>query len=95
MDYCRTCFASENQDCQLDWRSGDCDYSGMPSEEYAKQLTDQLLPCPFCGGKPNETVFFCGLVNHYNYYIKCINCAIKMEHDRIDKVIGMWNNRNI
>ncbi len=92
MDFCRICFASEHQDCKLDWKTGDCNWSAMTSDEYAKQLTDQLLLCPFCGGKPNEDVFFCGVINS-NYYVKCMNCSVVMNHDRTDKVIGMWNNR--
>lgn len=93
MDFCRTCFASENQDCKLDWKTGDCDWRGMPSEEYADMLTKQLLPCPFCGGKPNEAVFFCGVITNGHYSARCIPCSVKLEDDRIDKVIANWNAR--
>lgn len=89
MDFCRTCFASENQNCKHD---GECDWRGMPSEEYAEQLTRKLLPCPFCAGKPNVDVFFGGIINGH-YFARCIPCAVKLEDDRIDKVIANWNSR--
>jgi|WetSurMetagenome_2_1015567.scaffolds.fasta_scaffold1518146_1 hypothetical protein len=90
MDFCRVCHTSEFRDCKL--YDGECKWSAMPSEEYAKMLSEKLLPCPFCGGKPNEDVFFCGIVNGH-YSARCIPCAVKLEDDRIDKVIANWNAR--
>jgi hypothetical protein len=64
----------------------------QPSEE-SKKLTDKLRPCPLCGGLPGKEVFFCGIVRPGQYEVKCINCSLSTVHDRIDKVIGIWNNR--
>lgn len=53
-------------------------------------------PCPFCGKGPDD---ICG-VEHGSvkgkgsqFFVQCVNCAVRMEQDRRDKVIGMWNNR--
>lgn len=91
MEYCITCGAAETQDCK---NNDDCDWRGMSSEKLAEELTQKLLPCPFCGGKPHESVFFCGLARPGHYEIKCINCSIVIRQDRQDKLIGMWNTRH-
>lgn len=49
----------------------------------------ELKPCPFCGGIPLE-----GHTGKLNYTIKCHECGLTMEHDRIDKIRGEWNKRN-
>lgn len=65
----------------------------IPAVYSADKLTDKLLPCPFCGGLPHDAVFFVGYLSAGNFGIKCIQCGVAMYQDRIDKVIGIWNNR--
>lgn len=55
----------------------------------------QLLPCPYCGMTTND---LCGVEygrNHVTswFFVQCVNCSVRMEQDRMDKVIGMWNTR--
>lgn len=55
-------------------------------------LSNNIEPCPFCGGAEGEQVFL-GRTEPDHYQITCICCSVKMKHDRKDKVIGIWNNR--
>lgn len=55
-------------------------------------LSNNIEPCPFCGGTEGEQVFL-GRTEPDHYQITCICCAVRMKHDRKDKVIGIWNNR--
>lgn len=57
-------------------------------------LTNNIEPCPFCGGTEGEQVFL-GRTEPDHFQITCICCSIKMKHDRKDKVIGIWNNRKL
>jgi Lar family restriction alleviation protein len=55
-----------------------------------KEITAELIPCPFCGSDPewiNEALA------DSHFYIRCSHCRFVMKEDRRDKVIGMWNTR--
>lgn len=54
-----------------------------------------LLPCPFCGGKPRDDVWIGPIPDTGHWYIKCGHCGCNMKHDRRDKVISIWNHRKI
>lgn len=58
-----------------------------------RQMTHNILPCPFCGGEIGEDVFI-GHIPPAHYQIKCSWCNITMKHDRRDKVISFWNTRD-
>jgi hypothetical protein len=91
MKICETCGAFENQDCKNG--ENECDWIGISSDIIANRYTDQLKPCPLCGGKPHDSVMFCGLLRPGRYEVKCIVCNLAISNDRIDKVIDMWNRR--
>lgn len=57
-----------------------------------------LLPCPFCGGKPRLLHENLG-INKYSY-IKCMGCdtesgkfIISADHSCDDKAVEAWNRR--
>ncbi len=58
------------------------------------QRTD-VLPCPYCGMTTND---LCGVeygrkIETAVFFVQCVNCSVRMEQDRMDKVVGMWNTR--
>ena len=59
----------------------------------ASNSTD-LLPCPFCGGKPYVTERDIGSRN-LHWLIICIPCRVKMTVYREDKIgaTQAWNTR--
>lgn len=65
----------------------------MTPQEAADRYTNKLLPCPLCNGQPGEHVFFAGYITPGNYQAKCTQCHLIVSQDRIDKVIGIWNQR--
>ena len=61
-------------------------------------MTDELKPCPFCGG---EAKIKCGeIVNRYNtavyrhYHVECMSCGVDTRNfDTDDEAIEAWNRR--
>ncbi len=49
---------------------------------------NEVLPCPFCGN-----IELCFSAVNSQYSIRCIPCGVQMSHDRKDKVISYWNQR--
>jgi hypothetical protein len=58
-----------------------------------EKLTDRLLPCPFCGGKPNEHVFFAGLLRPGRYEVRCIPCNVKIYETTGLQRVGRKSNQ--
>lgn len=50
-----------------------------------------LLPCPFCGKKPNEPVLY-DEVNEWA--IECLNCDYEVADVSKIELIKKWNTRN-
>ena len=46
----------------------------------------ELLPCPFCGGKP-------GIANALKVIINCWDCDASVSHKNPDEAIAKWENR--
>ena len=63
-------------------------------------MTDELKPCPFCGGEArvNER-YRGGTANRKMYWISCSACGISQQHDNTSgyryqsKAIDRWNTR--
>lgn len=51
-------------------------------------ITDMLIPCPFCNKNPHEAQTGDG-----RFIIKCYECGVEMIQDRKDKVCETWNKR--
>lgn len=56
-----------------------------------KWSTDDLLPCPFCDGRPEWVG-----IRHPDsrFRLKCFNCRFYLIDDRRDKVVSLWNSRS-
>lgn len=56
-----------------------------------------LKPCPFCGATEDNEFndLILSQVPPAHYQIKCGCCGVTMKWDRKDKVIGIWNNRDL
>jgi Lar family restriction alleviation protein len=52
-------------------------------------MTEELLPCPFCGGKP----YLANVVMAGCYYVLCTDCRMQSDDGRRDRVIAAWNTR--
>ena len=53
-------------------------------------MSEELKPCPFCGGKKEELDW--GVQLSYPndlYYVQCPNCGIRIVMDKIET----WNRR--
>lgn len=63
-----------------------------PKDENTLWRTDILLPCPFCGSKPE---WINKILGDGHYYIQCSegSCRVCVKADRHDKAIGFWNRR--
>lgn len=52
-------------------------------------MTENLLPCPFCG---SEELRISGVMG--SYYVKCQECGCEQNMaDGFDKAIAAWNRR--
>lgn len=81
---------------QLDMMDDDCDIQGFPIERLSR-MENKLLPCPFCGGKPN--------IHHDDeegaYWVICPECGAKtlthyysLYNEMAEKyAISVWNRR--
>jgi hypothetical protein len=61
----------------------------IPAEGFG--VSNNISPCPFCGGVEGDDVFLG--YEYPKYRIACVPCDIVMRDDRKDKVIANWNNR--
>ncbi len=63
-------------------------------------MTEQLLPCPFCGSKAEYMIKQSGDGSTYWFDVQCTNNGCYLEQgadwcfDTHDEVMRMWNNRN-
>ncbi len=77
-----------------------------PSIDYLMQagrfeeLTLNLLPCPYCGGKPHEedkktpTVFLGGPAHTPGFFkVECYGCNARVERGTMEGVVAAWNKR--
>ena len=52
-------------------------------------MTDELKPCPFCGGKPylaNVAMVGCA-------YVVCTDCRMQSDDGGRERVVAAWNTR--
>ena len=54
-------------------------------------MTEQLKPCPLCGGK-RLRIDFWEQPNHYYWYISCL-CGAQLQMSTREAVIEKWNTR--
>lgn len=59
----------------------------------------KIKPCPYCGATEEDLP---GVEyghrkttdsSHVKYFVKCLSCSAEVVQDRLDKAVGMWNNR--
>jgi len=53
-----------------------------------RPLPPDLMPCPFCGGKPKEHPDGTGV------YVRCEVCGAATPYDEKQKAIAAWNRRS-
>lgn len=60
-------------------------------------MSEELKPCPFCGGKPElevSEVDLNGSAYKDSFQYSCDSCGVyKGEHEEIDEAIKSWNTR--
>lgn len=56
-------------------------------------MTEQLLPCPFCGLTELDGPHISESEDHTSWWIECPNCEIIMERDTSRQVVTTWNQR--
>lgn len=59
------------------------------------ETTDDLLPCPFCGGQARvESIGPSGGDYEATYYVQCSACQVTTDQaDAPQHVIDAWNRR--
>jgi Lar family restriction alleviation protein len=53
-----------------------------------ERMTEELKPCPFCGGKVHDT-----LNDDFVFHVSCINCRVAMWDDDEVSLYERWNRR--
>lgn len=58
-------------------------------------MTNELLPCPFCGGIGKiYSRYINGIANTKHYWIRCGKCqTIQQERRSAKRAAEAWNNR--
>lgn len=70
----------------------------MKQEDFSnlcKELSEELKPCPFCGGKA-KIIYRIALLGgeHYQTSVRCSNCwSTTPTSSSIDETIAFWNGR--
>ena len=60
---------------------------------YVKGVLTELLPCPFCGDKVDDSEIVPQIVGENAYMIQCSNCGLSMIEFSKDSLRKAWNNR--
>lgn len=57
------------------------------------KMSDNLLPCPFCGGTNLEIAHAADKNGTYDWKVACADCYIL--HETEEQAIASWNRRGI
>ena len=52
-------------------------------------MTEELKPCPFCGGKAE----LFGTEETGVFYVECLDCNVNDNFDTAEEAIAAWNRR--
>lgn len=56
-------------------------------------MTEELKPCPFCGGTPIQRWYLSNLNEPMTSVIRCTSCRAGVSDYTEDIAISIWNNR--
>jgi len=55
-------------------------------------MSDELKPCPFCGGEDVEIVEHCGEFG-WSYTVECLDCDCNAKQLEKSYAVAAWNRR--
>ena len=55
--------------------------------------SEELKPCPFCGGSSIVYENDCIYPRDYLWSIECDSCGARIQDDRKEEVLRIWNKR--